>query len=167
MSEKESNSPDLLDLSALLSSPSPPTPEVSQEPPPPAVEANPHLHLLPADPAPAAEVAAEEAIQQIADFAVRTTIGHPPLTPRIPFSLRITGVLPPHHRARFLDLVKAADLGLRELDLEPQLESGQILLTRISEYVGIQIVQALRDAPVRMTLTPDSEDPDLLPPASA
>lgn len=156
MSEKPPGTPDLLDLSALLT---PPPEPAAPEP----VVPDSHLHLLPPETEPTP--APEAVVSEIAQFAAHTTVGNPQLTPRIPFTLRIMGTLAPHHRVRLLDLIKAADLGLRELDLEPQLESGQVLLTRISEYVGIQIVQALRDAPVRMTLTPEGEDPDLLPSA--
>lgn len=147
MSEKEG---ELLDLSALLDGP--------------PAEPTSHLHALPPEVEPLPSP--ENIVAEIATYAKNASIGHPPLTPKVPHTLRISGLLAPHHRARLLDLIKAADLGLREMDLEPQLESGQILLTRISEYVGIQIVQALRDAPVRMTLSPDDDDPDLLPPAA-
>ncbi len=71
-----------------------------------------------------------------------------------PFQLKITGQLEPYEKARLLDLLTSEDLGIRELDLEPQFESGQILIPQISEYLGVCIVSALRSAQVQMTLFP-------------
>ena len=49
------------------------------------------------------------------------------------------------------------DFGIREIDIEPQLDCGKILIPRISEYAGVLLVQALRDLPVKMRLGPSNE----------
>lgn len=77
-----------------------------------------------------------------------------------PFTLRIDGTLRPHDRSRLQEILTAEKVAVRSVDLEPQFEAGRILLPRISEYVGIAIVQALRDAPVRMWLTPSERSAD-------
>jgi hypothetical protein len=74
-----------------------------------------------------------------------------------PFSLSIEGKLGDYERAKFLDFFAREDMGIREIDLEPQLESGHILIPRISEYAGILLVQTLRNFPVKMRLGPAEE----------
>ncbi len=74
-----------------------------------------------------------------------------------PFSLLIEGKFGDYERAKFLDVFASEDLGFREIDLEPQLDSGRILIPRISEYAGVLLVQALRSLPVKMRLGPSAE----------
>ena len=71
-----------------------------------------------------------------------------------PFSLLITGKLAPDEQARLLDILSRENMGIREIDMEPQLESGKILIPRISEYAGILIIGALRSSRTRMRFGP-------------
>ncbi len=71
-----------------------------------------------------------------------------------PFSLRIEGPLRIHEREALLQILSRENLGIREVELEPQFTSNTILIPRISEFAGIQIVQALRNSHARMRLGP-------------
>ena len=72
----------------------------------------------------------------------------------IAFSLRIEGALTAAERGRLIDLISTHELGLRELDLEPQFLHNQILIPQISEYAGVHIVQSLKSTRARITLGP-------------
>src|SRR5437764_1503439 len=88
------------------------------------------------------------------------TGGNPPSHPleqvevptSFPFSLMIEGTLRPEEREKLIDLISREKFGIREVDLEPQLESGRILIPRISEYAGVLLVQALRNTQARLRL---------------
>lgn len=71
-----------------------------------------------------------------------------------PYSLRIEGMLRQHEREALVQILTRENLGIREVELEPQFASGQILIPRVSEYAGVQIVQALRNSTARMRLGP-------------
>lgn len=71
-----------------------------------------------------------------------------------PFSLLITGGLSAEEKEKLLNLVSKENMGIRELDLEPQLENDRILIPRISEYAGVLLVQALRGTQAQMKLGP-------------
>jgi hypothetical protein len=61
-----------------------------------------------------------------------------------PFTLRIDGHLTPQEAEKLIDVINRENMGFREVDLEPQLAEGKIMLPRISEYAGIVLIQALR-----------------------
>lgn len=71
-----------------------------------------------------------------------------------PYSLLIEGFLKVHEREILMQILARENLGIREVELEPQFEAGKILIPRVSEYVGVVLVQALRNASVRMRLGP-------------
>ncbi len=71
-----------------------------------------------------------------------------------PFSLLITGHLLPHEKEKFLDFLSTEQVGIREIDLEPQWENGQFLIPQISEFAGILLAQLLRTAQVQIKLGP-------------
>ncbi|MBC7387413.1 MAG: hypothetical protein H7301_14775 [Cryobacterium sp.] len=73
-------------------------------------------------------------------------------TAETPYSLLIDGFLKDFERETLLSLLSRENLGIREVELEPQFESGRILIPRISEYAGVLIVQSLRNAHVKMRL---------------
>jgi hypothetical protein len=93
-------------------------------------------------------------LEKIKEYSETLPIGKPVVAASFPFSLLIEGPLRPSERDRLLDLLAQENMGIREVDLEPQLESGKILIPRISEYAGILIVQALRSTQARMSLLP-------------
>jgi len=74
-----------------------------------------------------------------------------------PFTLRIKGRLKVYEKEKFLSIINRENLGIREVELEPQFDAGHILIPQISEYVGILLVQALRNAQVEMFLGPAHE----------
>ena len=92
-----------------------------------------------------------ESVRQTAD---RSPVGTPDQAPSIPFSLMITGTFPDTDKEKLLEILSKNSFGIRGADLEPQFEAGKVLIPRISEYAGVMIVQALRDAPLEMTLAP-------------
>jgi uncharacterized protein YbjQ (UPF0145 family) len=91
--------------------------------------------------------------------AVRNYSDHlaPSATPEVaetPFSLVIEGPIRPHERETLLSILSRENLGVREVELEPQFAAGHILIPRISEYAGVMIVQALRNTTAKMRLGP-------------
>jgi hypothetical protein len=74
-----------------------------------------------------------------------------------PFSLMIEGWLAPEERERLLDLMSRQNLEIREVDLEPQFEAGRILIPRVSEFVCVMIVQALRGTAADIRLGPSDD----------
>jgi hypothetical protein len=71
-----------------------------------------------------------------------------------PFSLLITGHLTEREREKLVDVLTRENMGIREVELEPQFASGRILIPRISEYAGILLVQALRGTRAQLKLGP-------------
>jgi hypothetical protein len=99
-------------------------------------------------------------IKKFSDHVAPTAI-HVPAA--IPYSLLIEGRLQTHEKERLTAIV-TKELGIREVELEPQFEAGKILIPRISEYAGVLLIQALRGAHVKMKLGPSdliftSKDP--------
>ncbi len=84
-------------------------------------------------------------------------IAQAPVEAAYPFSLRIDGPLSAWEREKLIDLLTAENMGIREVDLEPQLEAGRILIPRISEYAGILLVQALRGTRAEISLGPSDQ----------
>lgn len=74
-----------------------------------------------------------------------------------PFSLLIEGDLKPFEKEKLVDLITQNEIGIREIDLEIQFQSGRILIPRISEYAGVMIVQALRASSTEMTFAPSDQ----------
>jgi|GEM_PF-2673196 len=71
-----------------------------------------------------------------------------------PYSLVIEGPIRMHEREALLQILSRENLGIREVELEPQFAAGHILIPRISEYAGVMIVQALRNTTAKMRLGP-------------
>lgn len=142
-------------MSASASEPAAPEPLV-------AAPTEPPLAPEPLRPAPrlAPEAAAAKAaslstpLAKVKQYAEAITPGKTSGPAAFPFSLLITGKLAPDEQARLLDILSRENMGIREIDLEPQLEGGKILIPRISEYAGVLIVSALRGARVRMRFGP-------------
>jgi hypothetical protein len=61
---------------------------------------------------------------------------------QLPFTLRIEGKLSPQEAEKLLDVLSREKMDIREVDLEPQLEAGRVLIPRISEYAGVLLIQA-------------------------
>jgi hypothetical protein len=77
----------------------------------------------------------------------------------LPFTLRIEGKLSPQETEKLLDILSRENIGIREVDLEPQLEAGHILLPRISEYAGVLLIQALRGIQAKISFAPSDGFP--------
>jgi hypothetical protein len=78
-------------------------------------------------------------------------------TAETPYSLLIEGALRPHEKEALLHILSRENLGIREVELEPQFAAGHILIPRISEFAGVMIVQALRNSTARMRLGPSEK----------
>lgn len=87
-------------------------------------------------------------------FSEQAAISRVSVPAAFPFSLSITGHLSASEKEKLLELLSTHNMGFREVDLEPQFESGRILLPRISEYAGILLAQALRGSKTRIRLGP-------------
>ena len=97
-------------------------------------------------------------METVREVSERVSIA-PTAEPDYPFSLRINGKLNPDQREKLCELLSREKTGIREVDLEPQFESNRIFIPRISEFMGVLLVQALRSAHVTMDLSP-SDAPD-------
>jgi uncharacterized protein YbjQ (UPF0145 family) len=91
--------------------------------------------------------------------AVRNYSDHlaPAANPEIaetPFSLVIEGPIREHERETLVNILSRENLGIREVELEPQFAAGHILIPRISEYAGVMIIQALRNTTAKIRLGP-------------
>jgi hypothetical protein len=98
-----------------------------------------------------------EPLAAIKTFSERALPGAPPVTPALPYSVRIEGALRDFERGKLLALLAQENMGIREVDLEHQLDAGSILIPRVSEFAAVLIVQALKDAPVEMHMGPSDE----------
>ncbi len=165
------------DTSALASDPSAPpisdfTPDApldfsspaESEFPPSSIESSPstdfspqNLHVpseeKPVTP-PAPKASPQTPLEKVKKFVEKLPLGKPAVPASFPFSLLIQGFLRPEERDRLLDILSRENMGIREMDLEPQLASGKILIPRISEYAGVLLVQALRGAKAQIKLGP-------------
>lgn len=103
----------------------------------------------------------------------------PAATPSVaetPYSLAIEGPIRQHEREALVNILTRENLGIREVELEPQFAAGHILIPRISEYAGVMIVQALRNTTAKIRLGPserifvsreaaDADDALVMPPS--
>ncbi len=80
------------------------------------------------------------------------------MDPKFPFDLRIEGELDAAEKEKLLDFLKENKLGIRAEEIEPQLDAGRILIPRISEYVGVVLVQMLHAAHLSFELSPTPAD---------
>ncbi len=88
------------------------------------------------------------------EFAERVPVGKPLVAAAFPFSLRIEGALTAEEKEKLIDLLNRENMGIREVDLEPQLQANRILIPRISEYAAILLVQALRGIQAEIRIGP-------------
>lgn len=93
-------------------------------------------------------------IEKIKEYSETLAPQHPPIPAQFPFSLKIEGKLSESEREKLVSLLNLENVGIREIDLEPQFEAGRILIPRISEYAGILLIQTLRDATATFQLGP-------------
>ena len=116
------------------------SPSLSMEPPAPIKQA-PRMQAPPPPPG----------MDRVRQYSEQTRT---PVSAQFPFSLMIEGTLEPEERERLIDLLGREGFGISEVDLEPQLKAGKILIPRVSEYAGVLLVQALRTAKARIRLGP-------------
>ena len=95
-----------------------------------------------------------QVMENVARFSNQAVAAGKHVAAAYPFSLLIDGPLKVEEREKLLSVLARAELGIREPDLEPQFESGRVLIPRISEYAGVLIVQSLRSASVNFRLGP-------------
>jgi len=98
--------------------------------------------------------ASADTMNNIREYSEKLEVGRPQVEASFPFSLLIEGELTPSEKDKLSELLTREGMGIRELDLDPQLEAGRILIPRISEYAGVLIVQSLRTSRARMRLGP-------------
>jgi len=82
--------------------------------------------------------------------------------PHEPFDLWVDGHLSPEEKAKLIELLETEKFGIRESDIELQLQGTRVRIPRISEYGGVLIVQALRGSKAVFRLLPshDSHAPE-------
>jgi hypothetical protein len=83
-------------------------------------------------------------LDSIKEYSESVNTAPPNVAASFPFTLRIDGRLTPQEAEKLIDVMNRENMGFREVDLEPQLAEGKILIPRISEYAGIVLIQALR-----------------------
>jgi hypothetical protein len=106
------------------------------------------------------EAAPRETLERVREFSENAPVGAPQVEAAFPFNLLITGPLAQEEKDRLLELVMRENLGVREMDLEPQFAGDRVLIPRISEYAGVLLVQALRGTHADIRLVPATRDPD-------
>lgn len=99
----------------------------------------------------------DQVMDEIRDYAENSPVGSPEAPSEYPFSVMIEGKLRAPDRSKLMDLLSSNKVGISEMDLEAQFHANRVLIPRISEYLGVLIIQALRDAPVTMKLAPADE----------
>lgn len=98
-----------------------------------------------------------DALEEVREYSEKIPLGRPAVQAALPFSLLVEGHLSPQEKEKLLDIINRHDMGIRELDLEPQLDEGRILIPRISEYAGVLLVQALKSSAAKMRLGPSDK----------
>lgn len=96
-------------------------------------------------------------MKDLKDFSEKLPYEKVQIPASLPFSLLIDGELTPTEKEKLVDLLNREDMGIREVDLQPQFENNRVLIPRVSEYAGVLIVQTLKTANVRMRLGPSDE----------
>lgn len=113
---------------------------------------SPESELSPSlDPSPSEEDSSP--LSEVKKFTENMTTAQP-VPASFPFSLLITGPLTPEEREKLVDILTRENMGIREVELEPQFASGRILIPRISEYAGVLLAQALRGTRAELKLGP-------------
>ena len=102
----------------------------------------------------APEAAPPSAMDAIKTFSDNLPVGQSSVPAVYPFSLFITGVLTPQEKEKLMDILSRENMGIREVDLEPQFQGNRVLIPRVSEYAGVLIVQAMRGAKAEIRLAP-------------
>jgi len=74
-----------------------------------------------------------------------------------PFTLKIEGKLTPEEVEKLFTVLTRENMGFREVDLEPQIAEGRLLIPRISEYAGVVLIQALRGISAKIQFGPSDE----------
>lgn len=108
----------------------------------------------PLRPAAKSPSAPKQTLDKVKQYSEQMSPGREAVPAGFPFSLLITGELAPEEKERITDILSRENMGIRELDLEPQFEAGKVLIPRISEYAGIMLVSALRSTRARIRLGP-------------
>ncbi len=93
-------------------------------------------------------------IEKVRQFSENLSPSQTFVPAAFPFSILIRGPLLPNEKEKLIEILSQENIGIREIDLEPQFESEQILIPRISEYAGVLLVQALRGAAAEIQLGP-------------
>ena len=110
--------------------------------------------VSPVPPAATSVTSVKDTLGLLREFAERVPVGKPVVAAAFPFSLRIEGHLTAEEKEKLIDLLNRENMGIREVDLEPQLQAGRILIPRISEFAAILLVQALRGVQADMRIGP-------------
>jgi len=113
-----------------------PTPDVPAQPSRPA-------NSPPGDP-PGSMGPGRGPLEKLKNYSEKLSTQKPSGPAAFPFSLLIQGPLRPEEKQKLIELVTQENMGIREIDLEPQLAAGRVLIPRISEFAGILLIQALR-----------------------
>jgi len=96
----------------------------------------------------------KDVIQKVRNFSENVGVGTPSVQAAFPFSLMILGKLTEQEKSKLIELLEREDMGIREVDLGPQLDGERILIPRISEFAGILLVQALRGTRAKILFGP-------------
>lgn len=91
-------------------------------------------------------------LNQIKNYSDKLSPTNTNIPVNVPYSIFIDGILEIHEQERLLSIIERESLGIRTVEIDPQLQAGRVLIPRISEFAGVLIVQALRNAKVKIKL---------------
>ncbi|OFZ21312.1 MAG: hypothetical protein A2X94_07635 [Bdellovibrionales bacterium GWB1_55_8] len=103
------------------------------------------------------ESGATEPLEQVRRYAEQLSERRESVPAAFPFSVLIEGKLLPEEKEKLVDVLSREQMGIREVDLEPQFEGDRILIPRISEFAAVLLIQALRNVRANIQAGPSDE----------
>ena len=99
----------------------------------------------------------QPSIDSIKSYSENLVTSDAQVVAAFPFTLKIEGKLTPEESEKLVSILEREKMGISAVDLESQIEEGQILIPRISEYAGILLIQALRGVSAKILFGPSDE----------
>lgn len=112
------------------------------------------------EPAPSAPAASDPVLDDLRDYSESIQGAAPISSVFVPYHLYLKGQFGPFERDRLLLFITENEIGISSQDLDLQIQAGKVFFPRISEYLGIKLIQDLRDSGLTLDLVPVNLDSD-------